>query len=192
MKMIFYDRFSLWVVVILFFILTGCTLHATRDISDRLNPDELYNSYKIHPTDLSLQSKCANPPTVNIVNVESRIEDYDILENNPSRVVINPKEMMDNVALYLDAGFRKSNIRVDSQSSKVIQIKMLDSKWDRGAWSLGGYFKMGLVIPETGFNKYYEATDNAALGYTASAYAIHVVTRQVIDDPVIQNYILCQ
>ena len=68
---------------------------------------------------------------------------------------------------------------------------MIDFKAIAGFWSFGSYFKMGLIIPETEFNKSYEAKDNSGHGYTAAAYAIHTVTRQIIDDPIIQDYLLC-
>jgi hypothetical protein len=34
--------------------------------------------------------------------------------------------------------------------------------------------------------------DNSGSGYAAAAYTIHNVTRQIIDDPAIQDYILCK
>jgi len=61
-----------------------------------------------------------------------------------------------------------------------------------GAWSLGGTFKTELQIPESNIAKAYEATENAANGFSAAAYAIHGACRKVIDDPVVQEYILCK
>jgi hypothetical protein len=99
---------------------------------------------------------------------------------------------MDCVCLYLKNGFEKSSIKSDDQSSKVIQVKMEDLKSVAGVWTFGSYFKLELIIPETKFTKFYEAKDNSAHGYAAPAYAIHNVTRQIIEDPVIQDYILCR
>ena len=46
--------------------------------------------------------------------------------------------------------------------------------------------------PETGFTKFYEARHNSGSEYAAPVYAIHSVTRQIIDDQEIQDYILCR
>lgn len=44
--------------------------------------------------------------------------------NDPVRKrVIKPKELMDVVSLYLKNGFEKSRIKVDDQSTKVVQLK---------------------------------------------------------------------
>jgi len=192
MKNVFTRCLWLWVVSFVFLLLTGCTMHVTKHISNKLDLDPIYASYNVQPTDLSLHSKCNDPPSVKIVNSESRIEDYKAFINPPFTGFINPKEMMDSVSLYLKNGFEKSRIKVDDQSSKILQLKMEDLRSTAGVWSFGGYFKMELIIPEMNFSKFYEATDNAGNGFSASAYVIHGVTRQIIDDPVIQDYILCK
>lgn len=179
------------IAVVVSLSLTCCTFHVTEYISGRLKADELYKSYNVEPTDLSLQSKCSNPPTVKIVNIESRTADYETMINPPSYGVINPKDLMDAVVAYLDYGFQRSHIKVDAHSTKILQIKMVDLKSIAGVWSFGSDFKAELTIPETGFTKLYEAKDNAAIAYTAAAYAIHDVARQTIDDPAIQDYVLC-
>ena len=183
---------SLWIALVALASLNGCALHITKNISDRLKPDELYKAYNVSPVDLSLQSKCRNSPTVKIVNAEVRIDDYETMSNPPFFGVINPKSMMDSVVVYLGNGFEQSRVKVDEQSHKVLQIKMIDLKSIAGIWSFGSYFKAEIVIPETGFTKFYETRDNAMNGYTASAYSIHAVSRQIIDDPAIQDYILCK
>jgi hypothetical protein len=150
MKKVIAGCLSLWVVVIVLFFLTGCTYHITKDVSDKLNHDELYKSHNVHPKDLSLNSKCEKAPTIKIVNVESRIEDYFVLKNSQQTGIINPKEMMDGVVLYLKKGFELSHIKVDDQSTKVLYLKMTDMKTIMGVFSVGSYFKVGLIIPETG------------------------------------------
>jgi hypothetical protein len=185
-------KLLLLAIVFVLFFLIGCTLHITKNISDKLNINELYNAYNVKSTDLSSHSKCAESPTIKIINVESRTEDYEELKNPPFTGVINPKEMMDSVVLYLKNGFEQSHIKINDQSKKVLQIKMIDMKSTAGVWSFGSYFKIELIIPETGFTKFYEASENSGGGHVASAYAIHAVTRQIIDDQEIQNYILCR
>ena len=178
-------------IVVLFF-LTGCTTNMTQRLSDKLDTAALYKSYGVYPSDLSPRSKCNAPPTVRIINIETRIEDFKMLENGPFTGLVNPKETMTAVGLYLKSGFERSHIRVDERSTKVLQIKMNDLKSIAGVWSFGSYFSMEVNIPDINFTNSFEAKDNAMLGDTAAAYAIHVVSRQVIEDPVIQDYILCR
>jgi hypothetical protein len=60
-------------------------------------------------------------------------------------------------------------------------------------WVSEGYAKIELIIPEKNFSKFYEGReDTGSLLWVALVYAIHGVTRQIIDDPVIQDYILCR
>lgn len=183
-------------VVFILLLLTGCTVHITNNISEKIDQDALYKSFNVNPNDLSLGSKCNAPPTVKIINIENRIEDYGVIQSLPFIAVINPREMMDSVCLYLKNGFEKSRIKSDDQSSKVIQVKM-DSLTIKDVKTFESSFKIELIIPETRFTKFYEAKDKPKLGYdssayAASAYAIHSVTRQIIEDPVIQDYILCR
>jgi hypothetical protein len=167
-------------------------------ISDALNHDALYKSYNVQPTDLSLRSKCSAPPSVKIVNIESRTEDYVAFDDPFRKRFINPKEMMDGVSSYLKDGFAASNIKAEDQSTKVLQLKMIDLKSEFGAFGgLYSFFKIELIIPEKNFSKTYEASERSGADYSGtffrvSANAIHVVTRQIIDDPVIQDYILCR
>jgi predicted nucleic acid-binding Zn ribbon protein len=192
----FSEFLVLWFLVLILFVLTGCTVHITKNISKKLDQDALYGAFNVNPNDLSLSSKCNAPPTVKIINIENRIEDYGVLQSLPFIAVINPKEMMDSVCLYLKNGFEKSLIKGDDQSSKVIQVKM-DSLKIENVKTFGSSFKIELIIPETSFTKFYEAKDKPKNGYdssayAASAYAIHSVTRQIIEDPIIQDYILCR
>lgn len=175
-----------------FFSLTGCTFNHTKRISDKLDVSELYEHKRVYPIKLSLTSKCNKPPTIKIVNDESRVEDYVVREAGFSSVVINPKEIMDAVSLYLQNGYMQSDIKVDNQADKTLHVKMNDLKLiDDGGWSMKGHFKLELNVPETGYVNIYEAKDSSPLHTTAAAEAMHSVTRQIIDDPIILNYILC-
>lgn len=98
---------------------------------------------------------------------------------------------MDAITQSLREGFEQSHVIIDDKSAKVLQIKMLDLKLIAGTWLQGAYIKLELNIPETGFTKIYEAIDNIRLQYDAPIYAIHTVTRRIIEDPLIQDYILC-
>lgn len=183
--------FSLFAIIILL-LLSGCTLQRTNNIIEKLDINDLYNNFNVKPQMLSSNSKCSAPPTVKIANVESRTEDYEALQNPPFYGMINPKEMMDSVVSYLGKGFEQSGIKTDTKSDKVLQIKMEELKSIAGFWSFGSYCKLQIIIPEKNIQKYFDANDNSGHGYSAAAYAIHNVTRKIIEDQDIQNYILCR
>jgi hypothetical protein len=166
-------------------------------IYDVLDQNTLYESYDVHPIDLSLRSQCNAPPSVKIINIERRTEEYMAFNDHFRKSFIKPKELMDGVSLYLKNGFEKSRIKVDDQSTKVIQIKMIDVRGSAGGNFYSGFFKMELIIPEKNISKTYEESeasflDRSGILFQASSYAIHDVTRKIIDDSVIQDYILCK
>jgi hypothetical protein len=173
-------------------VVTGCSYHVTKQLSEKLDLEALYKEYKVKPADLSAGSKCGAPPSVKIVNTENRTADYVLLKNSSRTIYINPKEMMNGVSSYLQSGFEKSHVKVDDRSMKILQIKMMSLQSITGGWSFEGRFKMELAIPEIHYLKTYEGMDNSADGLAAAAYAIHAVTREVIDDPDVRNYILCR
>jgi hypothetical protein len=169
-------------------------LYATKEIPDRLRPSELYESYGIRSVDLKALSKCPLPPTINIVNVETREADFVFF--NPYREAketVNPKELMDGIVEYLKYGYERSQIKVDNNSAKIIQLSFINAKAVRW-FSWNGMIQIRVDIPDTKYSPViYEAEDKRRGDiYTPIAHAIHKVTRKIIDDPVIQDYILCK
>ena len=177
------------VSVIVFLSVTGCASNMTKHIADRLAADELYQTY---PADLSAASKCQKPSTVKIVNMESRTGAYETVEKAVTSEVINPKDVMTAFAAHLENGFQKNHIQIDKYSEKILNVKMIDLKSKSHFYNFDTRFCAEVTIPETGFTKYYEAEENAELAWASAAHAMHKVSRQIIDDPAIQDYILCR
>ena len=188
-------KISLFVIVaaVTMITLMGCSMHWTKGINEELKPAELYVSYGVKPANLKALSRCPLPPTINIVNVETREENYFFFSGYDS---INPKELTSVIVEYLKYGFEESQIKVDSNSSKTIYVSFKDINGLPVWLSLKfveGNIKMKVDIPETKYSNIYEAKDKALISVSkALAYAAHGVTRQIIDDPVIQDYILCK
>jgi len=174
--------------------LMGCGVYnLTNNIIQTLQPAELYESFQVKPINLKEQSKCPISPTVNIVNAETK-EEYVIAER-PQKTIINPKELTKGIVEYLKYGFEISKIKVDSNSSKTIFVSFIDTKMLPSGFISSGQMRVNVNIPETKFSKIYVGIGSQgpiALGRALSAYAIHDITRKIIDDPVIQNYILCK
>jgi hypothetical protein len=176
--------------------LMGCTIHITERIINNLEPTKLYDSYDVKSINLKARSKCVLPPTVNIINAETRVEDY-VVYNIPTggAWVVNPTKLIDGVVSYLKYGFEASKVQIDSNSPKTIRISMKEVQTP----SVGNpflaaesEFQIEVNIPDTKYIETYKAKESTwADNIRAIAYAIHVVTRHIIDDPNIQDYILC-
>jgi hypothetical protein len=125
--------------------------------------------------------------------METREDGYEISAPLWPSSKVNPKELMSAIAEYLKYGYDKSQIKVDQNSSKIINISFVDAKTLMAVWTIGGYIKIKVDIPETKYAEIYEAKDwTPMMPNEAMAYAIHGVTRRIIDDPIIQDYILCR
>lgn len=174
--------------------LVGCTLHNTKDITKRLQAGDLYELYGVRPLNLKARSKCSLPPAINIINVEKR-EDEIIIFHGFGLLprTVNPKELTTAVVEYLKYGFEKSQIKIDNNSSNIIHVSLADAVYVDNLGSPGGKIKVKVDIPEKKYSEFYQARDYGLAGIPeCMAYAAHVVTRQIIDDPVIQDYILCR
>jgi hypothetical protein len=191
-KKVFTGYVAFLVVAIMLFPITGCTLRMEPYIKEKLgDPNNMYKIYDVHPIDLEIGSKCKSPPTVKIINDEIRNEDLEVGWDIGTTFVVNPKEAIDLTAAYLKHGYEQNNIKIDEQSIKVLHLTMKDMSMTHGVWTAGLDFKMGINIPEINFQKNYAATESSIL-LSAMAGAIHLVTRQIIDDPAIQDYVLCK
>lgn len=178
---------------VMLIILLGCTVRETRGITAQLQPDDLYVSYGVTPANLKALSKCPFPPSINIVNKEAREEDYVFWKNNAGGIfTLNPRELTAAIVEYLKYGFKKSQIIIDSNSPKIIYISLAYARASLPGYTYDTNIGINLHVPEINYSSVYDANDRAWRSHTkAMAYASHVVTRQIIDDPVIQEYILC-
>lgn len=192
-KKVFTGCIAFSVVTIMLLLITGCTYRLEPYIKEKLGePNNMYKIYyDVHPTNLAIGSKCKFPPTIKIINDEIRNEDVVVYNGIIETFVVNPKEVIDLTAAYVRYGYEQSNIKTDEQSTRILHLAMKDMSITRGMWTAGLYFKMGINIPEINFQKDYAATESSMLAY-AMAGAIHLVTRQIIDDRAIQDYILCK
>lgn len=174
--------------------LMGCTRHNyTRDIVEKLQPVELYESFDVNPVNLKTLSKCPFPPSVKIVNAETREDGIDMRPDLFSlHYPINPKELTTGIIDYLKYGFKRSQIDIDESSPKTIKISLEDAKLERGGWTLGGNVQLKVEIPETRYVELYSVIEYDIGHGKVMAYAVHKISRQIIDDQNIQDYILCR
>lgn len=170
---------------------SSCTFQLTHHFIDKLKPEELYLEYNTIPKDLKAISNCEQTPSINIISSETR-DSYNI-PWGPYTYHVIPSQLMEKVADYMRTGFAKTGVRPDSSCPKTIRIFFEEIKFLKGFWVIGGFFRMKVAVPEIGYTQYYEAEEwsgSGALYQTLNS--IHISTQKVIDDPVIQGYILCR
>lgn len=181
------------ITIFMVLILAGCSMHYTKDIVNDLQPARLYESFDTKPLNLKAQSKCPYPTSVRIINVETREDGIDMRPDSFHVFLpLNPKELTDGIVDYLGSGFKKSGIEVNEQSPKIIKISLKDVKGERGVWAQGCKVDLGVEIPEMKYVNIYSARENSMTGPRSAVYAIHRISRQIIDDLIIQDYILCR
>lgn len=166
-------------------------MHHTPLIVKNLDSSVLNESFQTKPINLKVKSKCKETPSVTIVNAETRevilMHDLGLVEHD-----YNARELIDHVVNYIGDAFTKSKIDVTKDSGKIIKISLKDMKYMLGAWSNGASVELYIDIPEINYSESYTGIGNTfGSTPTAAAYAIHEVTWKLINDRVIQDYILC-
>jgi hypothetical protein len=177
------------------FMLTSCAHHQTKSIARELNPSDLYLMYKTEVIDLKSQSKCISPPSIKLINTEKRKEDLLIAGIGGHTHYIKPTELTNHIVGYMGDAFEKSQVKVDASSTKAIGVSINKAEFKlSGPFSArGAVIQLKIDIPETQYTKIYSVEEWSAQScWTTMAYAIHIATRKVMDDPVIQGYLLCR
>lgn len=176
----------------LLFVVTGCTHHITNDITSRMVIDDMYKDYQVQPKNLAQESKCTTPASIKIVNVDERVDDILMYQIGAHSFLAKPHELIDSAASYLKAGYEKSGIKADPNSAKTLEMKLVSLQGIPGMWTVGSNVKIQVSVPGKNLFKVYEGVDNGAYVYTMLAGSIHLITRQIIEDQTIQDYILCK
>jgi hypothetical protein len=105
-----------------------------------------------------------------------------------------PKEMTADIIGYMGDAFQRSHVKVEPSSSKKLEISIDKAEMNPGGLfgARGGAIDLQVQAPAIGLIKVYSAQEwSAQAGWTTMAYAIHLATWKMIDDPVIQDYVLC-
>lgn len=170
----------------------GCTHDVTTKITSRLNIDDVYADYKLQPTDLSKDSKCNVAPTVKIVNAEKNAVAMNIFRQGIHSYQVVPNQIMDATASYLQSGFQKGGILAADNSAKVLELSLLSLDDVQGMFHVNSKVIIQVSTPDQKISKVFKAEENGINFYTVPSNAIHLATRQIIEDPTIQNYILCR
>ncbi len=173
-------------------VLTSCTINGTQLITKQLQPTELIKIYNTNPPNLAARSRCPSSPSIRIVNAEINDQDYTVYTWWPTEAYITPKNLVDDIIIYMSDAFNRTGIKTDQNSSKIIQVSMekLTSWYTMLKHSANTQLK--IMLPEKKYTKIYEHSDTTPKSVPmAIAYTIHEITWKVINDPFLQDYILC-
>lgn len=169
---------------------SGCTYHRTQIINDTLNSLDLYSSFETEPVNLLPYSKCDVPLAINIVNDEKRENGFLIASQGAEKDYINPKELTNHIVKYMTDALEKSNVKKDQSSKRQIKVSLKNVNWIFGL-TASSLVEIQIEIPEIKFTNTYSVKEYSVWVWRATAYAIHVLTWKIINDPVVQDYILC-
>ncbi len=189
MRKHFIDLLLLFIIVVL---TASCSANGTHVIANQLQPSELIKAHNTNPPSLAERSKCSTPPTVNIINAENNESDHTYYTWWPSEVYITPKILVDSIVIYMSDAFNRTGIKADKNSTKIIEVSIEILKSWYTAWNFSSNTQLKIVIPEIKYSKIFNHSDTTPKGpHVAVAYNIHEITYQLINDPVIQDYLLC-
>lgn len=106
---------------------------------------------------------------------------------------IIPNKFIDNVVNYISDALQKSQIKVDGNSTKSIQVSLNEANFLRSVFNYGAELRLKIFIPDKQYTTTFKVEDWTPKGQlVAMAGAIHMVTWIIIKDPTIQEYILCR
>ncbi len=177
----------------LLFISCAVNKDVTPLITDNLHTTSPYFAYGTKPINLKIQSKCAQAPRVRIRNIENRMENYTILKSPNQTFYIIPSELMNVAANYLKEAYRKCRVEDDDNHDKFLDISLKMAYASHSMWSRGATIEINVSIPEIGYEEFYHAEDWTGKDHGAAfAYVMHDVLWQIINDPNVQDYILCR
>jgi uncharacterized membrane protein len=85
----------------------------------------------------------------------------------------------------------KSNVKRDQSSKKQIKVSLKKVNWIQGIGLYGALVDVQVEIPEIDFITTYSSEATSIDNSRSTAYAIHVLTWKMINDPIVKDYILC-
>lgn len=187
----------LLIISMCFVFLIGCARFTfKRDISYGLEPSSLRTSFNTRPVNLKELSKCAATDlSVNIVNGEKNNNDTNIVWGSVVGWSINPRSMTDQIVSYMENSYKQCRVYPNKTSPKTISISIEKIEgFPNGAYKFtsNAMLKVKINVPEKNYTEIFTANQSTGDLYMAVVYSIHDITWQVINDPIIQDYIICR
>lgn len=189
-------RLLILLACIAFFIGCGPKYQDTlkSDIQKALQPSSLRYAFNTQPINLKDASRCKPDSfSVNIRNVEKVNQDIYFIPWRPFLPgwYINPHDVAGHITEYLSEAYRQCRVPTNNNSTKIITIsaQILEGYYGWNSWIT---IKTTVNIPEKNIIIPITATQTTLNMYDAVAYTIHDISWQIVNDPTIQDYILCR
>lgn len=184
------------ILILVCSILTSCAVNKnfTDRITCQLKPTELSKIYKTSPPNLAELSKCSSPPSIMIINAETNDHDYTYYIHLPHYWQLTPTILVENIVAYMSDAFQRSGIITNQNSPNIIQVSLDKIQSSETAWwNYTTNTRLKIVIPEIKYTKTYEYSETTPHGPNVGvAYTIHEITWKIVNDPLIQAYLLCK
>lgn len=167
-------------------------------IAKQVDPATLRAKFNTQPINLKSQSKCKEDVSVSIVNAEKRTEDFVVNQEGSiikDSIVIDPQELTGQIVSYMEDALKRCRVKIDPKSQKVIYVSFKNLVITKDSTFRKSHLEMDIGIPEKQYIQAFSASQqenglNASFTRT-TASNIHILTWDVIQDPIIQDYILC-
>ncbi len=178
-------------------VLAGCAGQRFKsDLTNALQPAALRTHFNTQPANLKEPSKCVDL-SVALVNVEKIDENINAV---PGAVLspswkINPKELTGQIIKYMENSYKQCRVPTNPSSNKIIHISIKEiTGWPTGIFRFVSYSHLQLLVyvPEINYRETYTSKQSSPYLHDAMAQSIHDVSWQIINDPTIQDYILCR
>lgn len=173
-------------------VLVGCAAtNMTGNINKNLNREFMASKLEITKIDLSAGSKCTGPAAINLINAETRMEQFQILDRGNLVSYVVPSEFVGDLVRYTQERLVESNVGISRDSTKILNLTLDDVRIE------GSFAKFAIVafrvhIPEMNYSKAYRGKDGSSEGVRAVAYAAHQAVTALLMDPVFQQYARCE
>jgi len=179
-------------------MLIGCGAQRTfkEDVARSMRPAEVRFLFGTQPPNLKDKSKCTAGLTVNIVNVEAVNKDVNIVPGavySPSWLQ-NPRELTGYVINFLEENYRQCRVLANPQSRKTLNISIKKVEGIPNSafkFNSTANLEINVFLPEKNQTTTFYASQSSGDLYWALVYAVHDISWQIINDPIIQDYILC-
>jgi len=170
-------------------LLSGCLPRSMNQyVYDELQPATLRSSFNTQPPDFKKTNRCKTADvTVSIINAEKR--NFDI--NIARRWHLNSQEITAMTVEYLKDAYRQCRALPTADSKKVLEISFQDVK-GYISFNSGATLRINVAIPEKNMTIPFVISQSSIDLHKAVVYAIHDITWQIVNDPTIQDYILCR
>lgn len=177
-------------IVSLSLLSISCAQNITSKLPSIFDKSYLNDKTSVQPIDLSSGARCPGTKVLHVVSKELRTEPYTVYSVSGTIYRLIPAEYTRIVSQYMEDKLRESNVIINEQTGREIEIWMEEVHAD-GFWTFGCNVKLKVNIPEIDYTKVYAGYEGGEFIDNVIGYATNLALVEFIKDPVVQKYIKC-